>query len=209
MLIPMSHLTEHYQVRPSGILHLGANVAEEAADYDHAGVKKVLWVECHPGAFQALEAAIKPYPGHRVVFRAVSNTDDHEVSFHKTSNGMSSSLLPMLKHREKHPEVTPAGVITVKTITVDTMFERAGLIPADYDFANLDLQGAELLALRGMEKYLKSCRWVYIEINTEELYDGCALFPEVDRFLTKRGFRLLEKKLWSEFHAWGDALYAR
>ena len=209
MLIPMSRLTEIYHVAPKGILHLGANVAEEAADYDRAGVKNVIWVECHPGALQALQAAVKPYPLNSIFFGAVSDADDQEVSFHKTSNGMSSSLLPLLKHKEKHPEVVADGVITVKTITVDTLFKRAALSPSDYDFANLDLQGAELLALRGAEKYLESCRWVYTEINTEELYLGGALFPEVDKFLTNRGFRLVEKKLWSDFHAWGDAFYSR
>ena len=46
------------------------------------------------------------------------------------------------------------------------------------------------------------------EINFAELYDGCALAPELDGFLADRGFRRVAT---SCFHhpTWGDALYLR
>lgn len=205
----MAELVEKFSVKPSGILHLGANVGEEAPDYDRAGVEKVIWVECRLEVFPALDRVVKKYPGHRVFMYAASDQDDKMVDLHKTSNGVSSSLLELHKHLEKHPEVSAAGTEQVHAMTVDTIFKRHGIMSADFDFLNMDLQGGEMLALLGMKEYLKSCRWIYTEINTEELYKKCVLFKDLDSFLTDLGFHLIEKRMWSDFHAWGDALYAR
>jgi len=209
MLIPMEDLTNRLSIHPSGVLHLGGHVGEEADAYDNAGVCRVLWVEAHTEAFAALQRAVSSRPGHITYFGAVSERDDQVVDFYRTSNVCSSSLLPLHKHKEKHPDVSPAGIQKVKTVTVDTLLSRLGLNADGYEFLNMDLQGGEMLALSGMVRYLESCRWVYTEINTEELYLGCALFPEIDSFLVARDFKLVEKKLWSETHAWGDALYVK
>lgn len=115
----------------------------------------------------------------------------------------------MHKHLEKHPEISEIGVSKVKTITVDTLFKRLGLAPESYEFLTMDLQGAELMALRGAESYLRSAKWVWTEISTEELYHGCVLFKDLTAHLEKMGFRLLEYGLWNDTVGWGDALYAR
>ncbi len=209
MLIPMQELVEKYGVRPHGVLHLGANIAEEAADYERAGVSKVIWVECHSGSFRLLSQAIQGKPGHTAFQVAVSDRDDQTVDFHRTTNVMSSSLLPLHKHLEKHPEVRSDGTEKVRTITVDTLLKRNAVKASEFEFVNLDLQGAELMAFRGMTEYLRTCRWVYTEVNTEELYRGCALFPEIDAFLSRAGFKLVDRRMWSDFHAWGDAFYSR
>lgn len=209
MLISMEDLGRRYDVRPAGILHLGGHIGEEAEAYQAAGAKRVVWVECHPRAFHALMAKISRFPGHEAIQVAASDRDDESVDFHEASNVCSSSLLPMHRHLEKHPDVSPCGTFKVRTVTVDTLLDRAGLKASDYEFLNMDLQGGEMLALRGMEKYLATCRWVYTEVNTEELYRGCVLMPDLTAHLAVRGFRLVEYRMWSETHGWGDALYIR
>lgn len=209
MLIPMHVLGEKYGVHPQGILHIGGHIAEEADAYDQAGAKRVIWIEPHPDAYVALERAIKGRPSHRAFQIAASDQDDQEVLLYKASNICSSSLLPMHKHREKHPDVVPCGTVPVRTIRIDTLFKRNNFASADYEVANLDIQGGEMLAFRGMTEYLKAARWIYTEVNTEELYKDCILMPDLTRFLGERGFRLLECKMWSETHGWGDALYGR
>lgn len=209
MLISMEDLVTRFGVTPKGVLHLGAHVGEEADAYDRNGVQKVLWIEAHPEAYVRLLPALAGRAGHRAFQIAVSDLDDQTVLLYKASNICSSSLLPMHKHLEKHPDVSPCGTIPVRTITVDTLFSRNHLDPLDYDFVNMDLQGGELLALRGMARILPSIRWVYTEVNTEELYKGCVLMPELTRFLEDRGFRLRDCRMWSQTHGWGDALYSR
>jgi len=95
----------------------------------------------------------------------------------------------------------------VRTVTLDTLFEKLGIPHDRYDVANLDIQGAELMALRGAEKILAGVRAVYTEVNTKELYVGCAQLGEIDEFLGARGFVRVALKVLT--HGWGDGLYVR
>lgn len=57
MLIPFDYLFQKYNIKPKGVLHIGANVGEEAAMYDRLGVKKQVWIEGNPEIFLKLTHA--------------------------------------------------------------------------------------------------------------------------------------------------------
>jgi FkbM family methyltransferase len=209
MIIPMSTLIAKYGARPKGIIHLGAYVGEEAAEYKAAGAERVLWVEAVPEAFRQLQENIKGLPGHCAFQAAVSDVDDVDAGFRVMNSVPSSSLLPLKLHLVKYPGIVETQVIPVKTVTVDTLIKRNGIDPKLYDFLAMDLQGGEMKALLGMKECLPSIRGIYTEINAEELYEGCTLLPEFTAYLHERGFDLKEVKLWSETDGWGDAFYAR
>ena len=48
---------------------------------------------------------------------------------------------------------------------------------------------------------------IYIEVNIEELYKGCSLLPDLDKYLSTYGFRRTLTKITE--YGWGDALYLR
>ena len=77
----------------------------------------------------------------------------------------------------------------------------------DFNFLNLDIQGAELLALQGLEDNLKFIDYIYTEINTGEVYKNCAKVNEIDEFLKKYGFERVETAMTS--WEWGDAFYIK
>jgi DNA-directed RNA polymerase len=82
--------------------------------------------------------------------------------------------------------------------------------PALYNFWNFDIQGAELLALKGAEESIKYAKALYLEVNTEEVYQGCALVGDLDTYLGERGFERVLTKMWDNGSCgWGDALYVR
>lgn len=87
------------------------------------------------------------------------------------------------------------------------MIESYGIT---FNFLNLDLQGAELMALRGLGERLSDVDYIYTEVNKKDVYQGCAKVEELDRFLTE--FTRVET-LWCEDggvdHGWGDAFYIR
>lgn len=63
-----------------------------------------------------------------------------------------------------------------------------------YPFLKIDAQGAESLILEGASRYLgEECQGLHLELFTVPLYEGIALLPEVESFLTKRGFELVKK----------------
>ena len=79
---------------------------------------------------------------------------------------------------------------------------------SNVNFLNLDIQGAELLALKSMEKYLKNVKYIYTEVNTEKVYKDCALMNEIDDYLQQFGFTRAVHKLFGNC-GWGDALYIK
>ena len=54
----------------------------------------------------------------------------------------------------------------------------------------LDLQGAELQALRGATSMLTNVRVILCEVNFVPRYDNCSLFHEIASFLAQQGFML-------------------
>jgi hypothetical protein len=79
----------------------------------------------------------------------------------------------------------------------------------------MDIQGAELMALRGAPKLLQQLDALLIETNVIEMYEGCATLEEFDAELGRAGFSCVERvlhELYDErgtFPAWGESLYLR
>jgi len=121
------------------------------------------------------------------------------------NNIQSSSVLEFGTHLQEHPWVSYVAKIPLKTITVDTFFERTNLDPSLCDFWNFDIQGAELMALRGATQSIKHAKAIYLEVNVKELYKNCALMDEIDEFLSAYNFKRVLTNITG--HGWGDALY--
>jgi hypothetical protein len=79
--------------------------------------------------------------------------------------------------------------------------------PSGLDFWNFDIQGAELLALKGAIGALPYAKVLYMEVNTEEVYKGCAQIEELDTFLGDHGFTRVMTDITEA--GWGDAIYIR
>jgi hypothetical protein len=137
----------------------------------------------------------------------MSDADDVETAFNIANNGQSSSLLEFGTHATEHPSITFVARETVRTVTVDTFFARQNIDCAAHNFWNFDIQGAELMALRGAERSLPFADALYLEVNAAPLYQGCALVDEIDEFLAQRGFSRVLTNMTE--YGWGDALYVR
>ena len=85
---------------------------------------------------------------------------------------------------------------------LDTYFNNL----QDYNFLIIDTQGYELEVLKGAEKSLNFFDYIYIEVNKEEVYENCALFSELDKFLRNHNFHCSHIRWWK---IWGDALYVK
>ena len=137
----------------------------------------------------------------------VSDVDDKEYDFNISNNGQSSSILEMDTHLKHHPQVKYIDSVKVKSKRIDTILRDNEISVSKYDFLNLDIQGAELMALKGMGKLIESFNYIYTEVNIGEVYRGCAKMNEIDEFLDKYDFKRVETKI-TEFE-WGDAFYIK
>lgn len=187
-----------------GICHVGSHTGEERGLYHSLGMldANILWIDANADYASSFD------PARECFLRAlVADSDGEPAVFRITNNGQSSSMLPLKEHLREHPWVHEVEQRAMTTITMDTLFRVNGIPYDKYDVMNLDIQGAELRALRGATKILPHIKAIYTEVNERELYEGCALLPELDGFLAGHGFK--KACISMTDHGWGDALYLR
>lgn len=201
MLITIAELKQEFGIEPKSCLHIGASHGEEAVAYDVNGIKDVTWIEAIPEVFEKLCVNVEKY-GHNCINACIHETSGLELDFNVSSNdGQSSSIYELGTHAEVHPDVVYTKKIKVITTRADFWVKEAP------DMINLDIQGAELLALKSM-RWLNDVKYIYTEVNEKELYKGCCLIGEIDEYLAQFGFkRVLTRMAGSTF--WGDAFYTK
>lgn len=208
MLISLETLIKKYGVKPSGVLHCGANIGEEAVQYEKAGIKNVMWIEANADIYSILKNNIKPYPGHVALNFCIGDEDDKEVTFHISNNaGQSSSFLDLGTHAKNHPDVVYIQDVPMKTKRLDTVLRSHDWSQFPMDYLSMDLQGAEGMALRGMGSLLEKFKWVYLEVNTEQVYKGNAELPEIEKYLAQFGF--FRRGITMTRAKWGDAIFIK
>jgi FkbM family methyltransferase len=177
----------------SRAVHVGAHFGEEREVYEALGFSEVLWIEASRQTYQTLvEHLGKPTSAktrHIAVNALVSDQAGQQIELRHFSNeGASNSIFPAAPLlRETWPTLHETG--TTETVTSDTL-DRIALAHgfATADLLVADVQGAELLVLKGALKLLASAKAVAVEVSTHPYYEGGVLQPELRGFLRGHGF---------------------
>ena len=187
-----------------GILHIGAHDCEELDMYknENIALENIIWIDAIEE--KVISAKKKNIPN---VYNAVISDKVEDILFKITNNGQSSSILALDRHLHYHVETYVIEERPVKTTTLQNFFEDNLLDKTHYNFWNLDIQGAELYALKGAGDIINNVDALYLEVNTEHLYKDCPLIGEIDHFLNEKGFNRVATHM-TDCH-WGDALYIR
>ena len=132
------------------------------------------------------------------------------MQFHVSSNeGESSSLLSLAKHRLTHPTIVETETLEVNTTTLDLLLDSVlSKNQNEVSLLVVDLQGADLQALRGSVETLKITSAVFVEVSLTDFYQNQPLFRDVHQFLVPNGFTLIAHDL-DESRLMGDALYIK
>lgn len=201
MLIPLHNLVKKYNINFKGILHVGAHECEELKDYEmYISREKILWVEALP---EKVEISKSRYPCINIENAIASDTVE-SVTFKVSNNGQSSSILDFGLHSHYHPHVHYVTTFKGTTTLLKDILPKYDI---NYNFLNLDIQGAELKALKGMDEYLDKVDYIYTEVNSDYVYKDCALIGELDDYLSRFGLTRVETQ-WTDYK-WGDAFYIR
>lgn len=199
MLISVQVLKKYWGVNPKSIVHVGAHNAEELETYRLAGWGPVTWIEAQP---QKIHNLLQRVPSsHTVIEAAVWDADDVELKLNVMTNTESTSLLKLGTHAKEHPGVTLSHTLSVTTKTLESLLGESEAP----ELLALDIQGAELRAIKGLGSRIKQVKWVYCEVNKDELYEGCCQVTDLDEYLALYGFERVATR-WTA-HKWGDALY--
>ena len=85
--------------------------------------------------------------------------------------------------------------------------EQNNLNTSEYNFLNIDVQGYELEVLKGATKTLENIEAMILEINRDEMYEGCPMVEEIDSFL--REYNIVRAVTHWQSESWGDGIYVR
>ncbi len=205
MLLNFKELVKKYNLKFDKVIQVGAHWGQEYQDYISSGAKEIVFVEPCAKAFQMLQTRFGNNPNVKLLNYACGSPEDpiEMVMFAGSSNdGMSNSLLKPAKHLQIHPQVAFQEKEVVLVSTLDA------ILCGDYacDLLVLDVQGYEGNVLMGADKVLENVKYVYTEVNKDEVYENCTRVERLDFLLNK--FERVETGRWVS-NMWSDALYIR
>jgi FkbM family methyltransferase len=114
----------------------------------------------------------------------------------------SSSLLPPANHLQVAGFIHFDEKIEVETITLKSFCDNNNI--SAIDFIHMDVQGAELMVLRGAADFISCIKAIWLEVSKIDLYKGQPLAEDVKQFMNENNFILIKDAL---FGLQGDQLY--
>jgi FkbM family methyltransferase len=169
------------------IVDIGASPIDGQPVYERLlsrGQARVVGFEPDPAALRALErtkGAAETYLPY-----AIGDGQAHTLHLCQAP-GMSSLLRPnqtLLANYHGFPEWgVVRGTRPVQTVRLDDVREIAAM-----DFLKIDIQGAELMALRNAPRQLSRCGVVQAEVEFLPMYEGQPLFADIELYLRGLGF---------------------
>tara|TARA_B100000886_G_scaffold283253_1_gene207509 strand:- start:82 stop:819 length:738 start_codon:yes stop_codon:yes gene_type:complete len=190
----------------TGIIHIGAHQLEELADYLKGNVNNVIWIEANPNKYDFINNKLKKYENMVLGKFAAGSKNGYQI-LNLANNGQSSSILELGTHLISYPKINYDSKIEVEIKKLDNWLDENFKNKKLYNFINIDIQGYELEALKGMTNQLKIADYIYLEVNFEQVYKNCAELKEIDKLLIKFGFQRVALRKTNA--GWGDAFYTK
>jgi FkbM family methyltransferase len=197
--------------RPDTIVHVGAHLAGELRRYEKLRPRRIVWIEADPVVAAEMRSRVaatsNPSIKHICIEAVVTDADGVDTALNVFNNaGASSSIFRSTETlRSKWPGLSETGEVKrARSSRLDTILQNQGVLPDNVDVLVLDIQGAELLCLKGAGAYLDHVVFIGVEASQEPIYEGGVLFPELDGYLNDGGFARISPVPWH-----GDVVYVR
>jgi FkbM family methyltransferase len=174
---------------PATVIDVGANRGQFALfARERFPLAEIVCFEPLDEARSVLERVFANDPAITVRSEALSDAAG-SATFHQTRSDDSSSLLPVTGTQRRYFRGSvEVGTLEVQTAPLDELLDiRTVRRPC---LLKIDVQGAELLVLRGGTGLLSAVDHVLVECSFVELYAGQSLIDDVVSFMRSVGFRL-------------------
>ena len=195
---------------PKGVIHVGAYRTEENEWYIPWVNDKVIWVEANPYTYENYTKPLAAEANQKAFWYAACNVDDkfaellipHGTTYTKDDHRAGCSSL-------SNTTALGSGVpVKVPTKQLDTLLREENLDPTEYDFLNVDTEGAELLVFKGFESNIDNINYILVEFSKGDRFNTGCYHNVLDEYICSKGFKLAEEsQLYDD--DWGDAFYIR
>jgi len=179
----------------NGIIHIGANGGQEADTYCNRG-NNVIWIEASPFVMPTLLNRIAKYKNQKAIQALVTDKDGIEYDFlcDKNNAGQSSSLFDFHLHTKMFPKVVMGESIKLIGKTLPTILKENNINLEEYKHINMDVEGAELLVLKGAIDILNNFETITLEASDFEARKGQPLLKDVEEFMYSNNFTKTSKR---------------
>jgi FkbM family methyltransferase len=206
MLLNLTNLIKKYNLKITGVIHVGAHHGEEVPEYRKNGIKDIILIEPCVPAFNILKNKFHGQHHIRLLNVACAAVDGTATMYTETANkGQSNSLLQPMRHLQHYPDIQFKGTEEVRVHRLD--FLMTAISGGNYNMINMDVQGAEGAVIIGAKETLAHIDYIYTEVNEDaaQLYKNATRISDLDELL--KDFERVETS-WTQ-QGWGDALYIR
>ena len=170
---------------------------------------KIYAFECNPNTIDICKKNIEPYSDRITLIEGAVCDYDGNITFYpinqqktittwKDGNPGASSIF---KSNGKYTiETYIQDEITTSCHRLDSIIDKYNILQVDIIW--MDLQGAELLALKGLGNYLQNVKYIHTEVSYKEMYSGQVMFDELNNYILSNNF-VIKNKLslqgWQEY----------
>lgn len=180
--------------RISTIVECGSRDCVDAIalnDYYHPSI--IYSFECNPESIAVCKKNIEGISNIKLIDKAVYN-DNRVIDFYATdmekSIDKNIGASSILYHRDNDKEFFQKKV-QVEAIRLDSFMKQEDI--DIIDLLCMDLQGAELIALKGLGDRIHHVRYIIVEVSFQSYYYGDRLFEDIDEYLVSRFFRRISQ----------------
>src|SRR3977135_1403426 len=191
-------LAERYLPRVETLVELGARDCVETEAFSKRLPRASIYAfECNAQTLPVCRERAASLPNVVLVEKAASDHDG-VVSFFPIDGARTTTTWAdgnpgassMFQASGKYPvEDYVQHEIEVPSITLSTFMKSSELTTIDLLW--MDIQGAELMALKGLGGKLSQVKLIHTEVEFFEIYRGAPLFVAVKRYLNQHGFLLV------------------
>ena len=158
MYIDLKNFLIKNPININGVVHVGAHKGEELNLYRSLKIKNVLLFEANPSLikFLRIKSSFFNFLFDMNIFLENKALLDSigKVNLNVTSNSQSSSILNLKEHSIMYPTIKKIKEVKVPSSTLNYEFSKKYNIK-NYNMLNMDIQGSELLVLKGSTNILK------------------------------------------------------
>lgn len=195
------------------VFEFGSRYGEDTVELARTYSKATVYAfECNPKSLSGLKEKIKPFPNIVLTEKAIVDKNGvvefYQIDEEKTkttwvdgNQGASS----VFKASGKYPvEKYSQKLIKVEAITLESFMQNNNIFSVDIMW--VDIQGAELMALKGLGDNIKALKLLHLEVEFIEIYKGQPLFSAIHSYLSEHGF--CQIGFSAKTHYSGDVIYA-
>lgn len=174
--------------------------AQSIEFYKHFPNSHIYSFECNPNTLEICKKNIEPYSDRITLIEGAICDYDGEITFYPINqkktitswiDGNPGASSIFRSNGNYTIEKYVQDEIKVRCHRLDTIMDKYSIEHVDIIW--MDLQGAELLALKGLGAHLKMVKYIYTEVSHKEMYSGQVMFPELNNFITSQNFSIINK----------------